>query len=235
MTTPIPPPHEPLSNDKDTGRANDVWYRYWEDASRAINSASSSLSAISISTYGATIVASTTASVARTALGLGSASTGASTQFTINKSDPVATTGTTAVSITTGIPANVSRITVLFDGVSVNTTAPFLVRLGTTSGIVASGYNAACVVHSAAGFNGNAADAGFSVFANTSNRHVHGSYVISRITSHTWVGSLAAAASEASIIGGGSIPLGAELDRVSLATSAAHVFDAGTASVHWEF
>lgn len=75
---PIPPNSEPLIVDKDTSRANDNWYRYWDATNKEVDALTETVSSIpivTVTTYAATILASTTASVARTALGLGTIAT----------------------------------------------------------------------------------------------------------------------------------------------------------------
>jgi hypothetical protein len=69
---PIPPPQEPLITDKETSRANDNWWRYWDATNKQLDALSGTVSSLPVATtYAQTILASTTASVARTALGLG--------------------------------------------------------------------------------------------------------------------------------------------------------------------
>lgn len=70
---PIPPPQEPLTVSSE-GRANDNWYRYWDDTGRGVNENTTAVAALpSISTattFAQTILATTTASQVRTILGV---------------------------------------------------------------------------------------------------------------------------------------------------------------------
>lgn len=71
---PIPPPHEPfVSTD---GRVSEVWYRYLESGSRGLGAASSVVDGIT--TYAATLLATTSADTARTVLAAEPATTIAS-------------------------------------------------------------------------------------------------------------------------------------------------------------
>lgn len=65
---PIPPNTEPLS----TGdRPNDIWWRYWEADSKALNDLTTALGALPVATtFAQTIMATTTASQVRTILGV---------------------------------------------------------------------------------------------------------------------------------------------------------------------
>ena len=58
---------------------------------------------------------------------------------TINNATAVATTSGTAVDFTS-IPSGVKRISMMFNQVSCNGTAPRLIQIGTSGGLVTSGY-----------------------------------------------------------------------------------------------
>jgi hypothetical protein len=226
---PIPPPNEPIASTD--GRLNDVWYRYFEDGSRGLNSASSAVAAATTATtFAKTILATTTASAARTVLDVDRAS---------SVSAVVATTGTTAISLTTAIPTGAQRVSVLFDGVTHTSTTAFYVQLGTTSGLVATGYIGSCLLLTSGAQAGFHTTIGFPVYVNSAARPVYGEMTLTRLTSHQWTGSLAAGVVEASVgqglLGGGISVLGAELERVSIVTTSTGVFNAGQASVHWDF
>jgi hypothetical protein len=72
---PIPPNNEPLSTGE---RPSDIWWRYWEADSKALNALTTVVSALPISTastFAQSILATTTASAARTVLGVDAADT----------------------------------------------------------------------------------------------------------------------------------------------------------------
>jgi hypothetical protein len=226
---PIPPPSEPIASTD--GRLNDVWYRYFESGSLGLNSASTVASAASTATtFAKTILATTTASAVRTILDVDQGS---------SFSPVVATTGTTGISLTTGIPAGVSHVRVLLDGVSITTTDPWYVRVGSTSGLLATGYQSASAIVSTAGTATAYSTIGFILHVAQPGRLVHGSMLLSRLTSHQWVASYALSAIEGTtgygMSGGGTALLDADIDRVSITTTGVQVFDSGQASVHWDF
>lgn len=139
----------------------------------------------------------------------------------------------------TSIPAWVKRVTVLFAGVSISAAQNIIVRLGTSSGVVTSGYIGYSAAVTAGATAACANDDGFpiqwSVAAGTQN----GSMVLENIDGNTWVssssfGNLTGTAG-GSAQGGGYIALGAALDRVQITTTAGTAtFDAGTINVLYE-
>ena len=141
----------------------------------------------------------------------------------------------------TGIPSWVRRITVMFNGVSVSGTSAIEVRIGTASGIEATGYQ------SAAGWAGSAGNYGISTtgfisFGTTgasAANLLHGSMIISTLGSNTWVEQCGFYVAGTAIIqsnGGGSKTLtGGVLDRVAITTvGGANTFDAGSINIMYE-
>ena len=147
----------------------------------------------------------------------------------------------TAVSVSgtsvefTSIPSWVKRMTVLFVGVSTNSTNVYQVQLGSGSYTI-SGY--------AGGFatiGGTSANmsTGFSIANNVlaANLH-HGAILITNVTGNTWseFGNIAhSSASNILTASAGSIALGGTLDRLRIIASStgnpADTFDAGTVNL----
>jgi hypothetical protein len=144
----------------------------------------------------------------------------------------------TAVSVSgtsvefTSIPSWVKRMTVLFVGVSTNSTNVYQVQLGSGSYTI-SGYAGGFVT-----FGGTAANmsTGFSIANNVlaANLH-HGAILITNVTGNTWseFGNIAhSSASNILTASAGSIALGGTLDRLRIIASStgnpADTFDAGT-------
>ena len=147
-----------------------------------------------------------------------------------------ASTSGTAIDFT-GIPSWVRRVTVMFNGVSLSGTSRLVVRLGTSSGVVAAGYTAVAIaINSASSTAGAAETTGFSVFQNLAADTVSGHMVISRITGNTWVAShTVRIAATICSIGGGDITLAADLDRIRITTvGGTDTFDAGSLNIMYE-
>ena len=166
----------------------------------------------------------------------------------------VATTGTLApiVSATaqastsgtsidfTSIPSWVKRITVILDGVSTNGTSPLLLRVGTSGGVVATGYNASAFYTSSAG-SFNISSVGFpltSTSLTTAAGLVYGTIIISSLSSTIWsqTGTLyLTTGGGASVWLGGNVTFSGTLDRVRVTTTnGSDTFDAGTINILYE-
>jgi hypothetical protein len=148
----------------------------------------------------------------------------------------VASTSGTSIDFT-GIPSWVKRITVMFSGVSVSGSSSFLIQVGTSGGVITTGY-------SGGGFRsgGNTvATANFTTgfgFNTTTGASVYGgNTVLTNVTGNLWAcsGVIAAGASETTATTAGNITLGATLDRVRITTvNGTDTFDAGSINILYE-
>jgi hypothetical protein len=160
-----------------------------------------------------------------------------------NPSTSLITNGTaatpSAVTFTdfTGIPSWVKRITVMFNGVSLNNTANILIQLGTTSGFASTGYTSTSItLNNASGSAGSSSTNGFLVFDGTASYVFQGSCVISLVSSNSYVSSHSYLINTTNIvIGSGSISLGGTLNSVRIISSDnTGTFDAGTINILYE-
>lgn len=146
-----------------------------------------------------------------------------------------ASTSGTAIDFT-GIPSWVKRITVMFSGVSTNGTSNKLVQLGTSGGIVSSGYSSGSNYMSAS--TGNVSStAGMIIYNNVASNNLDGTLVLSNISGNGWVSSHAVfwGAGTTTSTGGGSVTLGATLDRIRVTTvNGTDAFDAGSINILYE-
>jgi hypothetical protein len=145
-----------------------------------------------------------------------------------------ATTSGTSIDFT-GIPSWVRRITVMFSGVSTSSTSNLLLRLGTSSGFVSSGYES-IATEAASTVATTTSTAGMLLqFDTAAAETLNGQYVLTNITGNAWVmagigksGSWLATAS-------GYSALAATLDRVRLTTvNGTDTFDAGSVNIMYE-
>jgi hypothetical protein len=154
-------------------------------------------------------------------------------------STPVATTSGTAFDFT-GIPAEVQEVEVSFDQVSLSGTDNFLIQIGTSGGLVTSGYEDANCVAVFGGTNVIAqSTAGCIIRGQDAGRQVTARVTIKRFApgSNLWLfvigGSLGGSASNGALTGGARLSLAAELDRVRVTRTGSNTFDAGQLNVRW--
>jgi hypothetical protein len=144
-------------------------------------------------------------------------------------------TGATSYDFT-GIPSWVKRITVMFKGVSLSGTATLYVRLGTSGGIVTTGY--ACRA-SATGGTGSAYTDGFGMAgSNVAADLSHGMCVLALedLSTNTWAEtSNVYASSNGMMVGAGSVSLSGALTTVRITSSnGTDTFDAGSINILYE-
>lgn len=158
------------------------------------------------------------------------ASTGAYGQI---KSGTSVTASGTSVDFTS-IPSWVRRITVMFNGVSTNGTSNLLIQLGTSGGVVSSGYVSGAWTSNT---SNAASTAGVIITgANTAAATHYGTALVCNISGNSWVTNYAGGwGSGSADVGGGSIALSGTLDRVRITTvNGTDTFDAGTINILYE-
>lgn len=153
----------------------------------------------------------------------------------------VASTSGTAIDFTS-IPSWVKRITVMFNGVSTNgADTIWLIQLGDSGGIEATGYLATSSRLPASAYSGcSSSTAGFPIRLDNSAANIcHGSMTITllNLSTNSWVASgvfANSAGTESSTVAG-SKSLSATLDRVRITTSGGtDTFDAGSVNIMYE-
>jgi hypothetical protein len=133
----------------------------------------------------------------------------------------------------TGIPSWAKRITVLFNGVSTNGTSAYIVQIGsgsfTTSGYVGSASDVGGVTAFTTGFG--------CTKVSSASLTYYGQCVISLFSANNYVSSSVVApnTTNSTTVGGGSLALGATLDRVRITTvGGTDTFDAGSINILYE-
>jgi hypothetical protein len=152
----------------------------------------------------------------------------------------VASTSGTSIDFTS-IPTWVKRITMMFQGVSTNSTSPVIVQLGAGS-IDATSYLTVTglVITTANTTRGYSPTTGFSLYGNSSGAAaatLSGSAIFSSFTSNTWVvqGCISAGADSSVSFVGGYKTLSGTLDRVRLTTvNGTDTFDLGSINILYE-
>lgn len=151
----------------------------------------------------------------------------------------VATTSGTAINFTS-IPASVKRITLSLAGVSTNGSDPWLLQIGDSGGYEVSGYLGTGSRITGSGVSDNLYNTGFGIAATNTSRFLGGQLVLTLLdaATNTWSmsGMLGGSDSSSIYLTSGSKALSAVLDRVRLTTTnGVNTFDAGLASIAWEF
>jgi hypothetical protein len=146
----------------------------------------------------------------------------------------VAATSGTSIDFT-GIPSWVKRITLMFQGVSISGSSNVMVQLGTSGGIVSTGYLSAGSVIGAT-VTTLSSTAGFATYTNGASDTISGQMSIMNITGNAWVSSHTAKSSSTTTqVGGGDVTLSGTLDRIRITTTGGvNTFDAGSINILYE-
>ena len=143
----------------------------------------------------------------------------------------------------TGIPSWVKRVTVMFDGVSTNSTSYVQVQLGTSGGIQTTSYLSQASFTGATTGTSGPVTSGFVLDAGGPSAPAlrYGTIVFNVLNSSTglWVGSSVTAmnigGATYSFMCGGSKTLSGTLDRVRITTvNGTDTFDAGSINILYE-
>lgn len=147
----------------------------------------------------------------------------------------VATTSGTSVTFT-DLPSWVKRITLMVSGVSTNAANNLIVQLGTSGGIVSTGYLSSLGVLSSGAAANTSATNGFLISSSNAASVVSGVITITNLTSNTWVySSVTKSATTVVSMAAGDIALAATLTQIRLTdTAGTGVFDAGTVNILYE-
>jgi hypothetical protein len=169
-----------------------------------------------------------------------------SASVTINSGAVLGITSGTSVASTSGtsidftsIPSWVKRLTVMFSGVSTSGTSIVQVQLGTSGGVVTTGYLGA-VDTSSTSVSAVAFTTGLGLErtgGGTAASLRNGVITFVNLTSNTWAGSALIGYSNIGQMSfsATSIPLGGTLDRVRITTvGGTETFDAGTINILYE-
>jgi hypothetical protein len=154
-------------------------------------------------------------------------------QGTITSGTTVATTSGTSIDFT-NIPSWVKRITVIFNGVSTNGSVNKLFQLGTSGGIVSSGYTSTVAITGPT-TAGATSTAGYIMWGSSAPEVLEGHAIITHMGSNIWVfSSTCRITTQYMQMSSGSVTLSGTLDRIRLTTVASDTFDAGSINILYE-
>ena len=137
----------------------------------------------------------------------------------------------------TGIPSWVKRITVMLNTVSTNGASLQIIQIGTSAGIVNSGYTSGGTYLPTAGPNYLSVPQGFNIPAGNASSIQSGNVQICYMGSNTWTYSYVGVntGENGCSIGGGVKTLSGTLDRVRITTvNGTDTFDAGSVNIMYE-
>lgn len=157
----------------------------------------------------------------------------------INCGTEQATTSGTAIDFT-GIPAGVRRITVMFNGVSTNGGGNLALRLGTSGGFVATGYDGIFGYWGTISAAYGALSASFNLSNGSTGDISTGRWILENISGNVWLATFTG-----TIKNGGNtwvsycsgvVSLSGALTQLRLTTdTGTPTFDAGAINIMWEF
>lgn len=150
----------------------------------------------------------------------------------------VATTSGTSIDIT-GIPAGIKRLIVKLVGVSTNGTSDKVIRLGTSGGVLATGYLTGLLwVTTTSPGASSPLTTGWQFSSALAADTLSGALVLDLHGTDVWVATGGGSVTNRShaFVFTGSVDLGGVLDRVRITTlGGTDTFDAGEVSLSWEF
>jgi hypothetical protein len=154
---------------------------------------------------------------------------------TVTAATAVASTSGNAIDFT-GIPSWVKKITVMFDEVSLNGSANFLIQIGSgsveTTGYISTSNN----FDQVGGSSGSSSTAGFITVAINNAAVTSGHYNLTLLGSNAWIGSgVTKASTNQVILGAGRKTASNTIDRVRITTTnGTDTFDAGSINIMYE-
>ena len=152
----------------------------------------------------------------------------------ITQGTAVASTSGTSINFTS-IPSWVKRITVMFNEVSLSSTANFLIQIGAGSTTITGYVSTSNSVGQANNTGGASSTAGFIINQAAAASLYSGTMVLTNITGNTWVSSHTGKVSTTVVnFGGGVLVLGGTLDRVIITSTSTDAFDAGSINILYE-
>jgi hypothetical protein len=154
----------------------------------------------------------------------------------ITAGSTVTATGS-SVTLASGLPNWVKRITVVMRGISENAAQSFNIQLGTSGGVVSSGYTATSNRVGSAGVNNGTSTSGFIV--NNSDAAFFLDCVMTICladpSAKSWVASHSGRNDGAFVVcGGGDVVLGADLTSVTAVPIGGASFDTGVFTIFYE-
>jgi len=147
----------------------------------------------------------------------------------------VATQSATGSSITFGsLPSTVRKITILLNNVGASGTDNLLIRVGTSGGLITTGYTSRSQYADASSTSGSTATNGFLHWQNSGSVESAGAIELFNITDDVWVEKGITSSSGALLFSAGVVDAGAQVTQVAIQLTGANTFDAGSFGLFYE-
>ena len=153
----------------------------------------------------------------------------------------VASTSGTSIDFTS-IPSWVKRVTVMFNGVSSNSSSNFIVQLGDSGGVETTGYASVCIYAGGSNETGGATSTAGLLFttANGGANQIYGTMILNSFGSNSWFATGTTGYNIASLSAyvmsfTGAKTLSTTLDRIRITTvNGTDTFDSGSINILYE-
>lgn len=165
----------------------------------------------------------------------GLVATGSAGNLMLISSTSVPSTSGTSIDFT-NIPSWVKRITVIFSGVSLSSTANLLVRVGSGS-FSTTGYLSHSGILQSSAVSSTTSTSGYVLNTSGATSLTSGSLVLVTPGANIWNASGIAfvdAGTDYSLVASGTITLSGTLDRVQVTSTSTDTFDAGSINILYE-
>jgi hypothetical protein len=147
----------------------------------------------------------------------------------------VATQSATGSSITFGsLPSTVRKITILLNNVGASGTDNLLIRVGTSGGLITTGYTSRSQFADASSTSGSTATNGFLHWQNSGSVESAGAIELFNIADDVWVEKGITSSSGALLFSAGVVDAGAQVTQVAIQLTGANTFDAGSFGLFYE-
>ena len=148
-------------------------------------------------------------------------------------SGTVVTASGTSISFT-DIPSWVKRVTVMFNNVSLSTTASYLIQIGNTTPTT-SGYSSiAAYSTNAVGYGALTSASGFVAQAGDPAYQIFGSLTINNLSGNIWVGTGAVTTATGGLYSSGGVTISGTLTGIRITSVTPDTFDAGSINILYE-
>jgi hypothetical protein len=147
----------------------------------------------------------------------------------------VTTQSATGSSITFGsLPSTVRKITILLNNVGTSGTDNLLILVGTSGGLITTGYTSRSQFADASSTGGSTATNGFLHIQSSGSVESAGAIELFNITGNIWVQKGITSTASALLFSAGLVDAGAQVTQVSIQFTGANTFDAGSFGLFYE-
>jgi len=137
----------------------------------------------------------------------------------------------------TGIPAGVKQVILSMEEISTNGTSYKQIQLGTSGGIVSSGYRGSMIEFAGSGLGSTIITTGLGIRSNSASDNLQGSAIFTSTGGNTWIGTFVGALSSSAdaTLSATSVSLSGSLTQIRLTTvNGTDTFDSGFLNIIYQ-